>query len=105
LGEYIVDCQEGRTEFLSFQVGKEEEERLSESLGNSEVSSDQLGTLIEEEDQSFVLIIGGIKIFLLSSPTEASASIAHEEVMHEASEEEAMGPNIFKFNNLFISGA
>jgi hypothetical protein len=31
-----IDCQEGRSETSCFQVGKEDEVRLSESLGNSE---------------------------------------------------------------------
>jgi hypothetical protein len=48
---------------------KKEEMRLSESLMNSEKSSDQQGALIgEEEDQRCILIIGGISIFLPSNP-------------------------------------
>jgi hypothetical protein len=45
--EDLVDCQEGRNENSGFQVGKEEM-RLSESLKNSEESSDQQGVLTEE---------------------------------------------------------
>jgi hypothetical protein len=60
---------------------------------------------LEEEDQRCILIIGGIGIFLPSSPTEASACVAHEEVMQEASREEAMGPNVFKTNSACVAGA
>jgi hypothetical protein len=60
---------------------------------------------LEEEDQRCILIIGGINIFLPSSPVEASACVSHEEVMQEASREEAMGPNVFKFNNACVTGA
>jgi hypothetical protein len=59
---------------------------------------------LEEEDQRCILIIGGISIFLPSIPTEASACVAHEEVMQEASREEAMGPNVFKTNSACVAG-
>jgi hypothetical protein len=42
------------------------------------------------------MIVGGIQTFLPISPTKASASVAHEEVMQRASKKEAMGPNDFK---------
>jgi hypothetical protein len=58
----LIDCQEGRSENSNFQVGKEDEMRLSESLMNSERSSDQKEVLTEEEDQRHILIIGGINI-------------------------------------------
>jgi hypothetical protein len=44
LVEDLKDCKEGRKENSGFQVGKEEM-RLSESLMNSEESSDQQGVL------------------------------------------------------------
>jgi hypothetical protein len=47
--------------------------RLSESL-RTQVSSDQQGVLMEE-DQRSILIIGGIQIFLPISPVEASAYV------------------------------
>jgi hypothetical protein len=72
----LGDYQEGRTKISSIQVGNKEDMRLCECLMNSEVSSDQLGTLREEEDQKFILMIGGIGIFLPSSPVEANACIA-----------------------------
>jgi hypothetical protein len=55
----LIDCQEGRREIPYFQVGKEEERRLSESLMNSVESSYQQGELVEE-DQKCIMIIGGI---------------------------------------------
>jgi hypothetical protein len=60
---------------------------------------------LKEEYQRHILIIGGIGIFLSTRPVEASACVAHEEVMQEASREEAMGPNVFKINNLCDAGA
>jgi hypothetical protein len=72
------------------------EVRLSKSLENSEKSLDQQGVLTgEEEDQRCILIIGGINIFLPRIPAGASACVAHEEVMQEASRKEAMGSNFF----------
>jgi hypothetical protein len=73
--EDLIDCQEGREEIPDFQVGKGEEMRLSDSLMNSEVSLDQQG-MLTEEDQRSILIIGGIEIFLPSSPVEARACVA-----------------------------
>jgi hypothetical protein len=92
----LIDCQVGSREFPNFQVGREKEMRLSESLRSSEVSSCQQGVLIDgdscgfadhvneddeklntsitkEEDQRSILIIGGIKIFLPNSQVEANA--------------------------------
>jgi hypothetical protein len=60
---------------------------------------------LEEEDQRCILIIGGINIFLPRIPVEASACVAREEVMQEASKEEAIGPNVFKTNSLCVAGA
>jgi hypothetical protein len=59
---------------------------------------------LEEEDQRCILIIGGIIIFLPSITLEAITCFSHEEVMQEASEEEAIGPNIFKTNSLCVTG-
>jgi hypothetical protein len=82
----LADFQEGRTTISSCQVGKEEEMILFESLGSSEVISDQQRVLTEE-DHRCILIIGGIKIFLPSNPVEASACV-------EGVEEERQPTNI-----------
>jgi hypothetical protein len=95
----LINCEEGRSEILDFQVGKREERRVSESLMNSVVSSYQKGVLIEE-DHRCILIIGGINIFLPYSPTEASACNADEEVMPQESKEEVVGPIFFEDNSL-----
>ena len=80
----------GREKIPSCQVGKGKEM-------NSVESSYQQGVLMEE-DQRCVLIIGGIKLFLQNSPTEANTSVAHEEVVQQESKKEAMEPNDFKSN-------
>jgi hypothetical protein len=49
--------------------------RLSESLMNSEESSDQQGVLTGE-NQKRILMIGGIEVFLPDSPVEARACVA-----------------------------
>jgi hypothetical protein len=85
-------------------VGKEEV-RLLESLRKSELSSDQLGTLIEEEDQRHILIIGGLGIFLPHILTEANVCISCEEVMQQESEEEAMGKNVCEAKILCTTNA
>jgi hypothetical protein len=59
----------------------------------------------EEEDHRCILIIGGISIFLPRIPIEASACVACEEVMLEASREEAIGPNVFKTKSACVVGA
>jgi hypothetical protein len=98
----ISNFQEGRDENYDFQVGKEEEMRLCESLRNLERSSYQQGVLTQmeetrlskslmnsgessyhqgvltEEDHKCILMIGGIGIFLPSSPTEANAASIRE---------------------------
>jgi hypothetical protein len=74
--EDLIDCQESRgKKILSFQVGEESEGRLFESPMNSAESSYQQGELMEE-DQRSILIIGGIEVFLPSSPVEARACVA-----------------------------
>jgi hypothetical protein len=70
----LVDFQEGRSEILDSQVGKGDEVRLPESLRSSEVSSNQQGVLTEE-DQTSILIIGGIDIFLPNNQVEARAHV------------------------------
>jgi hypothetical protein len=77
--EDLINCKEGREEIPDHQVGKGEEMRLSDSLMNSEVSLDQQGMLIEE-DQRSILIIGEIDIFLPKSPVEARACVAYETI-------------------------
>jgi hypothetical protein len=90
--EDLIDCQEGREEIPYCQVGKGEQMRLSESLMNSEVSSDQReeltekmnsevssyqrGELMEKEDQKSILMIGGIEIFLPLRSVEVRACVA-----------------------------
>jgi hypothetical protein len=75
LVEDLTDYQEGRSENSDFQVGKEEEVTLSESLKKLEEASDHQGMLTEEEDQRHILIIGGIIIFLPSISVEAIAHV------------------------------
>jgi hypothetical protein len=70
----VKKVQVSRWEMES-QVGKGEEMRLCESLMNSEESSDQQGVLTEE-DQKYILIIGGIEVFLPHGPVEARACVA-----------------------------
>jgi hypothetical protein len=66
--EDLIDCQEGMPEIPYFQVGKGEKM-------NSTESSYQQGKLIEE-DQKYILIIGGIEVFLPSSPVKATTHVA-----------------------------
>jgi hypothetical protein len=74
--------------------------------GHVNEDDEKLNTSItEEEDQRSVLIIGGIQIFLPNSPTEASTSVSHEEMMQQESKREAMGPNDFKTNCVYDAGA
>jgi hypothetical protein len=61
----LIDCQEGRKKISNFQMGKEENMGL-------EMSSYQQEEMMEKEDQKFLLVIGGIEIFLPLSPVEAS---------------------------------
>jgi hypothetical protein len=71
----LIDCQVGSRKFPNCQVGKGKEMRLSESLMNSEESSDQQGVMTGE-NQKRILIIGGIEVFLPSIPVEARACVA-----------------------------
>jgi hypothetical protein len=72
----LIDCQVGSNKkFPNCQVGRGKEMRLSEGLMNSEESSDQQGVLTGE-NQKRILIIGGIEVFLPSSPVEARACVA-----------------------------
>ena len=59
----LIDCQVGRRKFPNFHMGKGKEVRLSESLMNSEESSDQEGVLTGENYKR-IMIIGGIEVFL-----------------------------------------
>jgi len=80
--------------------------RLFEGIRNSEESSDHQKVLTrEEEDHRCIMIIGGINILLPRIPTEASACVAYEEVMQEASREEAIRKYFFKTNSLCVVGA
>jgi hypothetical protein len=71
----LMDCQVGNRKFPNCQVGKGKEMRLSESLMNSEESSDQQGVLTGE-NQKIILIIGGIRVFLPRNPVEARVCVA-----------------------------
>jgi hypothetical protein len=71
----LIDCQVGSRKFPNCQVGRGKEMRLSESLMNSEESSDQQGVLTGE-DQKSILMIGGIRVFLPHSPVEARECVA-----------------------------
>jgi hypothetical protein len=55
-------------------VGKGEEVRLSNSLMNSKVSLNQQG-MLTEENQKYIMIIGGIEVFLPHIPIEASTCV------------------------------
>jgi hypothetical protein len=56
-------------------VDRGKEMRLSESLMNSEESSDQQGVLAGEDHKS-ILMIGGIWVFLPHSLVEANKGVA-----------------------------
>jgi hypothetical protein len=56
-------------------VGKRKEMRLSESLMNSEESSNQQGVLTGENHKS-ILMIGEIRVFLPRNPVEARVGVA-----------------------------
>jgi hypothetical protein len=71
----LIDCQVGSKKFPNCQVGRGKEMRLSESLMNSEESSDQQGVLTGE-NQKIILMIGGIRVFLPSNPIEAREGVA-----------------------------
>jgi hypothetical protein len=73
----LIDLQVGREEIPRFQVGKGSELRLVEGIMSSKVSSYQQRELMEE-DQKYILIIGGIEVFLPHSPIEARACVASE---------------------------
>jgi hypothetical protein len=74
----LIVCQEGSRKIPYFQVGRDKQVRLCESLMNSEVSLDQQMQLTEEEDLRNLLMIGGIQIFLPHSPEEAKVCVADE---------------------------
>jgi hypothetical protein len=117
----LIDFHGGIREIPYREVGEGEEM-------NSVESSYQKGVLIDEhscgfvdqvteedeklntpiaaeEDQRWVLIVGGIQIFLPNSPTETNTRVAHEEVVQQESEKEAMWPNAFKDNCVCDAGA
>jgi hypothetical protein len=68
------------------------------------VESSYQQSMLMEEDQWCVMIIGGIQIFLQNSPQEANTSVAHEEVVQKESKKEAMEPNDFKANYVYDVG-
>jgi hypothetical protein len=71
---------------------------------NTVESSYQQGVMMEEYHR-FVMIIGGIQIFLPIIPAEASISVSHEELVQQEYKKEAMGPNDFKSNNVCDASA
>jgi hypothetical protein len=93
----LIDCQVGSRKIPYCQVGKGEQM-------NSEVSSYQQEELTEKEGQKSILMIGGIRVFLPNSPVEANTSVAHEGIVQQESEKEAMGPNDFKVNCVCDAG-
>jgi hypothetical protein len=118
---HLIEFHGGRREIPYHQVGEGEEI-------NSVESSYQKGVLIDEhscgfadqvseddeklntpiaveEDQRCVLIVGGIQIFLPNSPIETNTRVAHEEVVQQKSEKEAMWTNAFKDNCVCDVGA
>jgi hypothetical protein len=118
---HLIEFHGGRREIPYRQVGEGEEM-------NSVESSYQKGVLIDEhscgfadqvneddeklnnpiaveEDQRFVLIVGGIQIFLPNSPTETNTRVSHEEVVQQESQKEAMWTNAFKDNCVCDAGA
>jgi hypothetical protein len=117
----LIDYQVGRGGIPECQVGKGEEMNSTESSYQQGVLIDEdscgfadhvneddekLNTPIAvEEDQRCVLIVGGIQIFLPNSPAETNTRVAHEEVVQQESEKEAMGMNDFKANCVCDAGA
>jgi hypothetical protein len=66
-------------------VGKGSERRLFESIMNSAESSYHKGEMVEV-DQRIILIIGGIEIFLPSSPIGARSCVAGEAIEGQPTE-------------------
>jgi hypothetical protein len=56
----LIICQGSSRKIPYFQVGRDKQVRLCESLMNSEVSLDQQMQLTNEEDLRNLLMIGGI---------------------------------------------
>jgi len=75
----LMHYQVANKKFPNCQVGKGKEMRLFESLMNLEESSYQQGVLTGE-DKIYILIIGGIEVFLPSSPVEEKACVAEAEI-------------------------
>jgi hypothetical protein len=46
-------------------------------------------------------MIRGIRVFLPNSPVEANTSVAHEGIVQQEFEKEAMGPIYFKVNYVY----
>jgi hypothetical protein len=108
---HIIEFHGGRREIPYRQVGEGEEMNSVESSYQKRVLIDEhscgfaeqvnednekLNTPIgAEEDQRCVLIVGGIQIFLQNSPIETNTRVAHEEVVQQKSEKEAMWTNAF----------
>jgi hypothetical protein len=117
----LIDFHGSRGEIPYRQVGEGEEMNSVESSYQEGVLIDEhscgfadqvneddekLNTPIAaEEDQRCVLIVGGIQIFLPNSPTETNTRVAHEEVVQQESEKEAMRPNDFQDNCVCDAGA
>jgi hypothetical protein len=64
----LIELPGGKRRNPNFPGGQGRREETSESLMNSARSSYQQGVLMEEDHRS-VLIIGGIQIFLPTSPS------------------------------------
>jgi hypothetical protein len=117
----LIDFHGGRREIPYRQVGEGEEMNSIESSYQKRVLIDEhscgfLDQVNEDdeklnnpiavkEDQRCVLIVGGIQIFLPNSATKTNTRVAHEEVVQQESEREAMRPNCFKDNCVCDAGA
>jgi hypothetical protein len=111
----------GRREIPYRQVGEGEEMNSVESSYQNGVLIDEhscgfadqvneddekLNTpIIAEDYQRCLLIVGGIQIFLPNSPTETNTRVAHEEVVQQEYEKEAMWPIAFKDKCVYNAGA
>jgi hypothetical protein len=99
----IIVCQESSESIPYFQVGRDEQMRLSVGLINSKVSWNQPGELTEhvsskidldqhvqmtkeEKDQDDLLMIGGIEIFLPFAQEEAEFSFVDAAMPEEQSQ-------------------
>ena len=72
----LIIYQKGSEQIPYFQLGRDEQMRLSDGLINSEMDLDQQMQMTEEEDWRNLLMIGGIKVFLPLSQGEVEICVA-----------------------------